>query len=73
MTNRGDETEFSVTVNSKLCVGHGRCYELAPKVFDEDESGYCVVLQERISKALLSQAQNGEGNCPEGAIRIRPL
>ena len=73
MTKGGNEAEFSVSVDGKLCVGHGRCYELAPDVFDEDEAGYCVVLRAQISKALLPQAQNGEGNCPEGAIRIRPL
>ena len=73
MTDRRNEAEFSVTVDSKLCVGHGRCYELAPDVFDEDEAGYCVVLRERISQALVNQAQSGEGNCPEGAIRITPL
>ena len=73
MTKGGDQPEFKVTVDSKLCVGHGRCYELAPDVFDEDEAGYCVVLHERISKALANQAQSGEGNCPEGAIQITPL
>ena len=25
------------------CVGHGRCYELAPDVFGDDERGHCVV------------------------------
>ena len=68
-----DEDAFSVAVDMKLCVGHGRCYELAPDVFDEDEAGHCTLLRERIPKALAAQAQSGEANCPEGAIRVTPL
>lgn len=64
------EASYRVSLDTNLCVGHGRCYELAPDIFDEDEAGYCVLLRERISQTLLAQAQNGEANCPEGAIRI---
>ena len=28
---------MKVRVDDGLCVGHGRCYELAPRVFGEDE------------------------------------
>ena len=69
----GNEDDFSVAVDMKLCAGHGRCYELAPDVFDEDEAGYCALRLERIPKSLVAQAQNGEANCPEGAIRLTPL
>ena len=62
-----------VSVDLGLCVGHGRCYELAPEVFSEDESGYCVLLRERIPESLLSQARSGEANCPERAIRVEPV
>ncbi len=73
MNEGGDEPEFGISVDMKLCVGHGRCYELAPDVFDEDEAGYCKVLRERIPKALVRQAQSSEANCPEGAIRLTRL
>ena len=59
-----------VTVDMALCVGHGRCYELAPEVFGEDESGYCVLLRETVPESLAGQARSGEANCPEGAIRV---
>lgn len=68
-----EDEAFLVTVDRKICVGHGRCYELAPDVFDEDEAGYCTLLHERIPSALASQAQSGEANCPEGAIRVTAL
>ena len=51
--NEGQD-EFSVSVDMKLCVGHGRCYELAPDIFDEDEAGYCTLRRERIPKALVA-------------------
>ena len=73
MSQRDDEDELGVSVDRKICVGHGRCYELAPDVFDEDEAGYCVVLRARIPKPLVAQAQSGEANCPEGAIRLTNL
>jgi ferredoxin len=64
------EADYRVFVDMKLCRGHGRCYELAPDVFGEDEAGYCVLLREWLPQTLLAQAQSGEANCPEGAIRI---
>ncbi len=73
MRDAANQDEYGVSVDTNVCVGHGRCYELAPDVFDEDEAGYCVVKSERIPKTLLNQAQSGEANCPECAIRITPL
>ena len=32
-----------VHVDRAKCVGHGRCYVLAPDVFEDDERGHCVV------------------------------
>ena len=61
---------FRVHVDSNRCTGHGRCYELAPEIFGEDESGYCRLLRSEIPAELAPQAQNGEANCPEQAIRV---
>ena len=69
----GSEARFRVVVDDAVCSGHGRCYELAPEVFDEDASGYCVLRHETIGKTLLAQARSGEANCPERAIRVEPL
>ena len=58
-------------VDLSACVGHGRCYALAPDLFGEDDRGYCVLLQHTVPPDLEAQARLGEQNCPEGAITIR--
>lgn len=59
-----------VSVDPDLCTGHGRCYSLAPEVFDADDVGHCVVLVEDVSGELEGQAVVGEKNCPEQAITL---
>ncbi|MDJ0849560.1 MAG: ferredoxin [Myxococcota bacterium] len=59
-----------VRVDPEKCVGHGRCYVLAPDVFEEDERGYCVIPREEVAPELEVQARLGEGNCPEHAITV---
>lgn len=59
-----------VSVDPELCTGHGRCYSLAPEVFDADEIGHCVVLVEDVSGELEERAVVGEQNCPEQAITV---
>ncbi len=59
-----------VAVDPDLCTGHGRCYSLAPEVFDADEVGHSVVLVEEVSGELEAQAAVGERNCPEQAITL---
>ena len=57
-------------VDGDRCVGHGRCYVLAPDVFGEDERGHCVPRLEVVPPQLLPQARLGQENCPEHAISI---
>jgi len=59
-----------VSVDADRCTGHGRCYSLAPDVFDADDVGHCVVLVEDVSDELEPQAKTGEQNCPEDAITL---
>ena len=59
-----------VRVDSNLCVGHGRCYALAPDVFSSDDFGHCVLLVDRVEGALADQARIGAENCPERAITL---
>ena len=61
---------MKVRVDLGKCVGHGRCYELAPEVFGEDERGHCRILSETVPPALERQARLGEANCPEDAISV---
>ena len=60
----------TVRVDADLCVGHGRCYVLAPEVFGTDEFGHCIVLEEHVADALAADARTGAENCPEQAITV---
>ncbi|HZC92360.1 MAG TPA: ferredoxin [Mycobacterium sp.] len=59
-----------VVVDADRCVGHGRCYTLAPAVFDADEVGHSIVRIEAVSGELAAQAADAEQNCPEAAITL---
>ncbi len=59
-----------VKVDPQLCVGHGRCYALAPDVFGPDDYGHAEVLKAEVDGALADQARIGAENCPERAISI---
>jgi ferredoxin len=59
-----------VCVDADRCEGHGRCYTLAPDVFDADEVGHAVVLVENVLGDLEAQAVEAEKNCPEAAITL---
>jgi ferredoxin len=59
-----------VSVDAELCVGHGRCYTLAPEVFDADELGHSIVLVDEVTGELEEHAAIGEQNCPESAITL---
>jgi ferredoxin len=61
-----------VRVDAVACVGHGRCYVLAPEVFGADDRGHCVVLHDEVEGELEEQARVGEANCPERAITVAP-
>lgn len=60
-----------VVLDGERCVGHGRCYALAPQVFDADDDGHCVVLiAGGIPEDLEDLARRGVANCPEQALSI---
>ena len=64
------EVAVKVRIDTQACTGHGRCYTLAPEVFDSDDRGYGMVREEVLSEDLRPQAIIGEQNCPERAISI---
>jgi len=59
-----------VRVDRDACVGHGRCYALAPDVFEDDERGHSVVVRPDVPPELSKQARTAADNCPEGAIHL---
>jgi ferredoxin len=53
------------------CQGHGRCYGLAPRVFETDDEGYAVLLVEgEVPADLEEDARLAADNCPEFAITV---
>lgn len=59
-----------LSVDAARCVGHGRCYELAPALFAEDQYGYSKVVQPGVSGEQEVLARQAEHACPENAVRV---
>ena len=58
-------------INPELCQGHGRCYDLVPDLFGEDDEGYGQVLGDGIvSPESERDARLAVANCPERAITL---
>jgi ferredoxin len=60
-----------VTIDHDRCQGHGRCFTIAPGLFESDELGSGVVVGDGVvppgSEHL---AQLAVANCPEGAVGV---
>ncbi|HMH36407.1 MAG TPA: ferredoxin, partial [Streptosporangiaceae bacterium] len=53
------------------CQGHGRCYDLAPDLFGDDEEGYGQVLGDgTVAPDQERHARLAVVNCPEHAIEV---
>jgi ferredoxin len=58
-------------ISPDACQGHGRCYDLAPGLFGEDDEGYGQVLGDGIvSPDREREARLAVANCPERAIEL---
>ncbi len=58
-------------LDTDACQGHGRCYSLAPELFDSDDEGHSVLLcHGEVPDELAHKAQLAVDNCPEDAIRL---
>jgi ferredoxin len=58
-----------VQIDSGRCQGHGRCYDIAPGLFGEDDEGYGTVLGDGLVPAGEEQeARLAAANCPERAV-----
>jgi ferredoxin len=63
-------TPVKLRIDAEACTGHGRCYVLAPEVFEPDDEGHSVGLFEDVPPELLDKAQLAVANCPESAITL---
>lgn len=63
---------MKVRVDNARCTGHGRCYAVAPDIFQDDEYAYSIVVKPEIdsSSREAEDARYAASCCPEAAIEI---
>jgi ferredoxin len=62
---------MKLRIDSGRCQGHGRCYDLVPQLFGEDDLGYGQVLGDGIvPDGEEREARLAVANCPERAIEL---
>jgi ferredoxin len=60
-----------IRLDTDKCQGHGRCYGLAPDLFEADEEGYAVLkVAGDVPAEHLDDARIAADNCPEYAIDV---
>jgi ferredoxin len=58
-------------IDSGRCQGHGRCYDLAPDLFGDDDEGFGQVLGDGVvPEGRERDARLAVANCPERAIDL---
>jgi ferredoxin len=71
MSDLCDPSSVKASIDAAKCQGHGRCYDLAPDVFTEDDEGYGQVVGDgSVRPDHKATAQLAEANCPEQAVAI---
>ncbi len=61
---------MKIRLDGARCTGHGRCYTLAPNVFDADDEGHCTLRTSEVSPAHEREARMAVLNCPEDALEL---
>jgi len=60
-----------VTIDDSRCQGHGRCFSIAPELFESDELGNGVVIGGgTVGPYQEHHAGLAVANCPERAVSI---
>ena len=61
-----------LTINHERCTGHGRCYSLAPELFDCDDQGYSILVapEAEVPKGLEDKARLAVTSCPENCLSL---
>lgn len=62
---------MKLRIDTERCQGHGRCYDLAPELFGEDDEGFGQVLGDgTVPPEHEHDARLAVANCPEQAIEM---
>jgi ferredoxin len=68
---QGVRVPMKIEVDLTVCAGHGRCYAVAPEIFEPDDEGYSIViLKGPVPAELEGAARKAVEDCPERAIRV---
>jgi len=61
-----------LTVDGASCMGHGRCYVMAPDLLAYDDEGYVTIrdLEIEVPGDQVEAAEDAAGTCPEQAITL---
>jgi ferredoxin len=59
-----------IVLDPERCQGHGRCYALAPDIFDSDDFGHCVLVAPEVPAGRHDDARSAVENCPEQALAL---
>jgi ferredoxin len=58
-------------VDSTACQGHGRCFAVAPEVFQLDDDGHVAVRDDtEVREEAVAAARRGVSACPERALQL---
>lgn len=65
---------MKLAVDAAGCMGHGRCYLMAPDLLADDDEGYVTVRGQAIDVPAdqVDAAEDAAGTCPEQAITLLP-
>jgi ferredoxin len=61
-----------IHVDGSACMGHGRCYTVAPDLLTYDEEGFVSIRDETIEvpEDQRQAAEDAAATCPEEAISL---
>ena len=60
-----------IRIDDERCQGHGRCYTIAPDLFEPDDYGHGrVVGSGDVAPGSVQSARMAAANCPEDAVII---
>ncbi|GAA3042606.1 ferredoxin [Pseudonocardia yunnanensis] len=63
-------SDVKITVERDRCIGAGQCVFNAPELFDQDDEGTVVVLEEQPSPEQEPAAHAAEHACPARVISL---
>ncbi|MCU1469261.1 MAG: ferredoxin [Glaciihabitans sp.] len=61
---------MQITVNTPACVGAGQCVMAAGELFDQDDDGIVMLLEDSPDAAQQAGARRAASLCPARAIKI---